>query len=94
VYQEHFLRWLGFTIVGSYGRADDLAPDTIIELIKAGKRHKIRSVIDTIQSGETTGLMIAKEIPAAYCALTNFPQNESYLEAVQKNIDKLLECTK
>ena len=90
--QEHFLRWLGLNIIATYGRPDELTPRTIIELIKSGRQHHIKAVIDNIQSGENAGLMIAKDIPAIHIALTNFPINESYLEALKNNINKLLAC--
>lgn len=88
--QEQFLQWLNLNIIATYGSVDDLTPRVIIELIQSGRKHHIKAVIDNMQSGENAGLMMAKDIPANHIALTNFPINESYLEALRSNINKII----
>ncbi|MBN2620617.1 zinc ABC transporter substrate-binding protein [candidate division WOR-3 bacterium] len=87
--QEEFLRWLGFTIVVTYGRAEDLAPNTLEQIITLSKQGGVVLVIDNMQSGTDGGTVISEQTNARHVVLTNFPLNESYTDAVMGNFKKL-----
>lgn len=88
--QEEFLRWLGFNIVVTYGRTEDLAPSTLEQIITRSKQGDVVLVIDNMQSGTDAGALIAEQLNARRVILTNFPHDDSYVKAVMENFDKLL----
>ena len=62
---------------------------TMEGLIKAGRLHKVRLVVDNRQSGPSVGAGIAREIGAEHVVLTNFPMDASYLDALRSNVKTL-----
>jgi ABC-type Zn uptake system ZnuABC Zn-binding protein ZnuA len=87
--QADFLTWAGFDVLETYGRAESMSPKTIEGLIKTGKLHKVRLVVDNRQSGPSVGAGIAREIGAEHVVLTNFPVDGSYLDALRSNVKAL-----
>jgi zinc transport system substrate-binding protein len=87
--QADFLTWAGFDVLETYGRAESLTPKTMEGLIKAGRLHKVRLVVDNRQSGPSVGAGIAREIGAEHVVLTNFPMDASYLDALRSNVKTL-----
>jgi len=93
-YQAEFLKWIGLKIIATYGRSEELTIKQLIKLIKIGKENHVKAVIDNLQSGEKAGLRIAEEIGCKHITLTNFPLNDSYLETLEHNVEKILEIIK
>lgn len=87
--QADFLTWAGFDVLETYGRAENMSPKTMEGLIKAGKLHRVRLVVDNRQSGPSVGTGIAREIGAEHVVLTNFPVDGSYLDALRSNVKAL-----
>jgi zinc transport system substrate-binding protein len=87
--QAEFLAWLGFDVVGTFGRAESMTPRTLENLIDAGRRNDVRLVVDNLQSGASVGLELAEETGAAHVVLTNFPMGDSYLNALRNNVESL-----
>jgi len=71
--QEGFVKWLGFNVVATYGRPDELTPEVIKELVDTCNEHDVKLVIDNLQSGPTAGLQVAEEVGANHVTLSNFP---------------------
>jgi zinc transport system substrate-binding protein len=87
--QVELLTWLGFDVLGSYGRAESMSPKTMENLIAIGRRDHVRLVVDNRQSGPSVGTGIAQEIDAPHVVLTNFPVDGSYLDALRDNVKAL-----
>jgi zinc transport system substrate-binding protein len=87
--QVDFLTWLGFDVVGSYGRSESMSPKTMENLITTGRRSNVGLVVDNKQSGPSVGSGIAGEIGARHVVLTNFPVDGSYLDALRSNVAAL-----
>jgi zinc transport system substrate-binding protein len=89
--QEEFLSWAGFDILGTYGRAENLSPRTLEQLIRTGKDHAVKLVVDNLQSGTDAGKRIADEIQSGHAILTNFPIKGSYTQTLRSNTEALKE---
>mgnify|MGYP001049404398 CR=1 FL=1 len=46
--QEGFVKWLGFNVVATYGRPDELTPEVIKELVDTCNEHDVKLVIDNL----------------------------------------------
>ena len=91
-YQSGFLRWLGFKVIATYGRAEELTPKKLAEIIKIAKRESVQIVVDNLQSGAGTGRLLAEEIGASHITLTNFPLGDSYIVSLRENVDKIIKA--
>jgi len=93
--QAGFIKWAGFNVAGIFGRAEDMSPKDIEDLIKLGQANNVTLVLDNLQSGKEAGIGIAKEIGAAQLTLNNFPggipDTDTWAAAIAKNVDMLLE---
>lgn len=67
------LRYLGFEVVGVYDRAEDLTPSRVAQLVEKGLESGVTLVVDNLQSGAETGIVIARELDAGRVVLSNFP---------------------
>ncbi len=92
-YQSGFLNWLGFKVIITYGRPEELTPKKLAEIIKIAKKEKVQIAIDNLQSGAGTGRLIAEEIGASHIILTNFPLGDSYIVALRENVDKIIKAS-
>ncbi|GBF33116.1 zinc ABC transporter, periplasmic-binding protein ZnuA [Desulfocucumis palustris] len=93
--QAGFIKWAGFNVAGIFGRAEDMSPKDIEDLIKLGQSNNVTLVLDNLQSGKEAGIGIAREIGAAQLTLNNFPggipDTATWAQAIAKNVDMLLE---
>lgn len=93
-HQTEFLKWLGFNVVGQYGRPEDLTPTRLHELASAGRRHHVKLVVDNLQSGPGAGKSLAAEIGAVPVTLSNFPggfpNTQSWQRLLQENVWRVL----
>jgi len=95
--QEGFVRWVGFDVVATYGRPEDLTPAEMKELIDTAKEAGVALVIDNLQSGTATlGAAMEQDIEAISVTISNFPggleNTETWEKAIDKNVDLLLEA--
>ena len=91
--QEGFLKWMGFDIVGTYGRPEDLTIVKLKRLVDIAREEKVKVVVDNLQSGPKAGIPIAEEVGAFHITLTNFPKAYNgrldYLKSLEENTSKL-----
>jgi zinc transport system substrate-binding protein len=87
--QEDFVRWLGIDIITTYPRAEDLTPAILEQVISASNQGTVILVIDNMQSGADAGRVIAEQINARRVVLTNFPLDDSYINALMDNFEKI-----
>jgi zinc transport system substrate-binding protein len=94
--QGEFVQWAGFNLVGTYGRAADLTPDKVRELVDRGSEAGVVLVVDNLQSGPETGVQMAQEIGAVHVTLSNFPGGfdgtDTWEEAIERNVELVLEA--
>ncbi len=96
--QRPFVEWAGFNIISTYPRAEDTTIRELEGIIDKAVRYNVSLVIDNLQSGQDTGVMIARQIGAEYVVLTNFPQEFdgrlSYIKSLTQNLDRLVGAAK
>jgi zinc transport system substrate-binding protein len=94
--QADFIKWVGFDVIATYGRPEELSVRQVEQLVTLAKSEGVTLVIDNLQSGGTTASQnLAHDIGVAHVTITNFPggfdNTETWNKAVDKNIDLLLE---
>lgn len=95
--QEGFVRWVGFNVVATYGRPEELSPGDVERLITQAKDAGVALVIDNLQSGSTTlGASLEQDIEAIPVTISNFPggleNTETWEKAINRNVDLLLDA--
>ena len=95
--QEGFVRWVGFNVVATYGRPEELSPADVQQLITEAIEAGVVLVIDNLQSGSTTlGASLGQDIEAIPVTISNFPggleNTETWEKAIDENVDLLLEA--
>ena len=71
--QAELTAWTGMDVVATYGRAEDIPPSLLIQLVEEGRKRQVQLVVDNMQSGAEAGKPLARELGAAHVALSNFP---------------------
>jgi zinc transport system substrate-binding protein len=94
--QGQFVQWAGFNLVGTYGRAADLTPERVRELVDRGREAGVVLVVDNLQSGPETGVQMAQETGAVHVTLSNFPGGfdgtDTWEAAMERNVELVLEA--
>jgi len=90
--QAPFLRWLGFRVVATYGRAEDFTARELTRLARVASDSGVRLVVDNLQSGPDTGKPLADGLGARHVTLTNFPLRGSYRQALLDNTAALAQA--
>lgn len=88
--QKEVLEWMGFRVVGEYGRPESMSTREVIRLSKIGRKHQAIAVVDNLQSGPDAGKGIAETLGIPYVVLTNFPSEKGYLSTLQENVDAVM----
>ncbi len=91
--QKEPLEWMGFRVVGEYGRPETMSAREVVHLSKVGKETRVFMVVDNLQSGPDTGKGIAETLGAPHVVLTNFPSEKGYLPTLEENVDAVLAAT-
>ena len=89
---KDFLEWLGFDVIATYGKPEDLTAKKLAHLISEGKKHGVRMAVDNLQAGISTGKELAENIKAVHCVISNFPIGDSYINTLKDNGKKLLKA--
>lgn len=92
--QKDPLEWMGFQILGDYGRQEAMSSREVVQLSKIGKDQKAIMVVDNLQSGPDVGKGIAETLGVPHIVLTNFPSEKGYLATLRENVDIVLEASK
>ena len=90
--QKDFLEWIGFDVVATYGRPEDITPGEMAEIIKTAKKEKVELFVDNLQSGPKAGVTMSADVGAKHVTLTNFPLGDTwdaYVVSLRDNISKL-----
>ncbi len=95
--QADFLKWAGFNVVATFGRPEGMSASDVEHLIRQANEDKASLIVDNLQSGGIkVGEAIAEDCAAVPIVLSNFPggfeNTESWDEALQKNVDILLDA--
>ena len=88
--QKEPLTWMGFRVVGEYGRPEAMSARELVRLTKIGKDQNIIMVADNLQSGPDTGKGIAETLGVPHVVLTNFPSEKGYLATLGENVNSVL----
>jgi len=90
--QAPFLKWLGFQVVATYGRAEDFTAQELTRLARVASGSGVKLVVDNLQSGPDTGEPLADGLGAKHVTLTNFPLEGSYPKALLDNAAALAQA--
>ncbi len=88
--QKEVLEWMGFRVVGEYGRPESMSTREVVRLSKIGRDHQAIAVVDNLQSGPDAGKGIAETLGVPHVVLTNFPSEKGYLATLQENVDAVM----
>jgi zinc transport system substrate-binding protein len=91
--QKEPLEWMGFRVVGEYGRPEAMSAREVVRLSKIGRKNHVVVVVDNLQSGPDTGRGIAETIGVPHVVLTNFPSEKGYLVTLKENVNTVLTAT-
>ncbi len=71
---EELLAWMGFQVVATFGRSEDMGAASMAALVRMGREKQVALVADNLQSsGARLGPAIARDIGAEYVVISNFP---------------------
>lgn len=88
--QKEVLEWMGFRVVGEYGRPESMSTREVVRLSKIGRDHQAIAVVDNLQSGPDAGKGIAETLGVPHVVLTNFPSEKGYLVTLKENVDTVM----
>jgi zinc transport system substrate-binding protein len=88
--QKEVLEWMGFRVVGEYGRPESISTREVVQLSKTGKDQQVMAIVDNLQSGPDAGKGIAETLGVPHVVLTNFPSEKGYLATLRENVDAVL----
>jgi len=86
---KEFLESFGFEIVGSYSSAEDLTEKKTAYLVKEGKKHKVKIVVDNLQEGASAGADLAKSINSKHAVISDSILGKSYINTLKDNASRL-----
>ncbi len=84
------LEWMGFRVVGEYGRPESLSAKEIVELTRIGKDKKAVMIVDNLQSGPEAGKGIAEALDVPHVIFSNFPSEKGYVSTLSENVNAAL----
>jgi zinc transport system substrate-binding protein len=88
------LEWMGFCVVGEYGRPESISAKEIVALTRVAQETKAAIIVDNLQSGPEAGRGIADAIGAPHVVLSNFPSEKGYTATLSDNVDAVLTAMK
>jgi len=88
--QKEVLEWMGFRVVGEYGRPEAMSTREVVRLSKIGTDQHAIVVVDNLQSGPDAGKGISETLGVPHVVLTNFPSEKGYLATLGENIDAVV----
>ena len=88
--QKEPLEWMGFRVVGEYGRPEAISTREVVRLSKIGGDQHAMVVVDNFQSGPDAGKGIAETLRVPHVVLTNFPSEKGYLATLGENVDAVV----
>lgn len=92
--QREVLEWMGFRVVGEYGRPEAMSTREVVRLSEIGQNQRAIMVVDNLQSGPDAGKGIAEMLRVPHVVLTNFPSEKGYLATLGENVNAVLKALK
>jgi hypothetical protein len=92
--QKEPLEWMGFRVVGEYGRQEAMSSREVVRILEVGKDLNAIMVVDNLQSGPDAGKGIAETLRVPHVVLTNFPSEKGYLATLGENVQAVLAAAK
>lgn len=92
--QKETLAWMGFRVIGEYGRPEAMSARELVRLTKIGREQKVIMVVDNLQSGPDAGKGIAEALDVPHVVLTNFPSEKGYAATLEENVNCVLKAAK
>jgi ABC-type Zn uptake system ZnuABC Zn-binding protein ZnuA len=93
--QQDLLRWMGFVVVGTYLREEDVTVRSFQKVIERSRSRNVVFVVDNLQSGAEIGAPLANELRAKHIVFSSFPRaygkNVSYLKTLQENLKPIIQ---
>jgi zinc transport system substrate-binding protein len=90
--QAPSLKWLGFRVVATYGRAEDFTAQELTRLARVASDSGVKLIVDNLQSGPDAGKPLAEALKVKHVTLTNFPLEGSYRQALLDNAKALAQA--
>lgn len=87
--QAALLEWLGFRVVATYGRPEDLSARELARLAQVAVDSGVGLVVDNLQSGADAGRSLAEALGVPRVTLTNFPDERGYPHTLIANAEAL-----
>jgi zinc transport system substrate-binding protein len=84
------LEWMGFKVVGEYGRPESISAKEIAALTRVGREKKAIMIVDNLQSGPEAGKGIAEALGVPHVILSNFPSEKGYVATLSDNVNAVL----
>jgi zinc transport system substrate-binding protein len=88
--QKEPLEWMGFRVVGEYGRPEAMSAREVVRLSKTGRENHVIIIVDNLQSGPEAGKGIAETLGVPHVVLTNFPSEKGYLATLGDNVNAVV----
>jgi zinc transport system substrate-binding protein len=88
--QKEPLEWMGFRVVGEYGRPEAMSAKEMVRLSQLGREKKAVAVVDNLQSGPEAGKGLAEELHVPHVVLSNFPSERGYGAILSENVDAMI----
>jgi len=88
--QKDPLEWMGFRVLGNYGRQEAMSAREVVRLSEIGRDQKAIMVVDNLQSGPDVGKGIAETLGVPHIVLTNFPSEKGYLATLGENVNAIV----
>jgi zinc transport system substrate-binding protein len=92
--QKEVIEWMGFRVVGEYGRPEAMSTRELVRLSKIGRDQHAIMVVDNLQSGPDAGRGIAETLGVPHVVMTNFPSEKGYLATLGENVTAVLAAAK
>ncbi|MFH0727930.1 MAG: zinc ABC transporter substrate-binding protein [Pseudomonadota bacterium] len=92
--QKEVLEWMGFEVLGEYGRQEAMTAREVVRLTEIGRGRHAIMVVDNLQSGPDAGKAIAETLGVPHIVLTNFPSESGYLTTLKENVAVVLATLK
>lgn len=89
-HQADFLQWLGFNVVGTYRRPEDLTARELSYLAQVIVDSGVGLVVDNLQSGPDAGKPLAEAAGISHITISNFPLQGDYLKTLLDNARTLI----
>ena len=83
------MEWLGFEVVMTYGRENNMSSSEKSLLKKKIKKEKIKYIADNLQDGTDVGRSLSENLNMKYIIISNLVLGNSYINTLKNNIEKI-----